>query len=72
MTQPWCHDPRGGTWWEVEDVVACKKVKGKTRYLVLYKGFSEAYDEWKAERDVSKVLVQSYRELLERAAAAAS
>ena len=40
-----CHDPRGGTWWEVEDVVACKVTRKKTQYLVRYKGFSEAYDE---------------------------
>ena len=70
-----CQDPRGGTWWEVDDVVATRvNRKGRhrrTQYLVRYKGFSEAYDEWKDERDVSAVLVQQYQDLLREAAAAA-
>ena len=32
-----------------------------------YKGFSEAFDEWKSEADVSQVLVDSYHELLRMA-----
>ena len=71
-----CQDPRGGTWWEVEDVVATRvtrrgRGRRRTQYLVRYKGFSEAYDEWKDEKDVSTVLVQHYSDLLQQAAAAA-
>ena len=44
-------DPRGGTWWEVEDVVASHHGPGRRMFLVRYKGFGPAYDEWKAERD---------------------
>ena len=74
-TEALCQDPRGGTWWEVEDVVATRN--GKTRngrrqlqYLVRYKGFSEAYDEWKAEKDVSQTLIQGYKALVKAAKAA--
>ena len=71
-----CQDPRGGTWWEVDDVVAARvtrrrRGRPRTEYLVRYKGFSEAYDEWKDEKDVSVVLVQHYNDLLRQAAAAA-
>jgi len=57
-------DPRGGTWWEVEDVVASHRgPKNRRRFLVRYKGFGPAYDEWKAERDVSPQLIKEYDEL---------
>lgn len=62
-----CQDPRGGSWWEVEDVAATRVRLGKRWYLVRYKGFSEAFDEWKSEADVSQVLVDSYHELLRMA-----
>ena len=29
-----CEDPRGGSWWEVEDVVASLVVHKKRQYLV--------------------------------------
>ena len=52
-------DPRGGTWWEVEDVVASHRgPKNRRRFLVRYKGFGPAYDEWKTERDVSPQLIK--------------
>ena len=38
----------------------------RRRYLVRYKGFSAAFDEWKRTCDVSDVLVRDYEELLER------
>ena len=74
-TEALCQDPRGGTWWEVEDVVATRNGKTKNgrrqvQYLVRYKGFSEAYDEWKAEKDVSQALVQGYKALVKAAKAA--
>ena len=58
-------DPRGGTWWEVEDVVAHRGRRGKPgrRFLVRYKGFGPSYDEWKTEKDVSAKLVEEYDEL---------
>ena len=56
-------DPRGGTWWEVEDVVAHQRRCGRRRFLVQYKGFSPAYDEWKSEQDVSPQLIEEYDEL---------
>ena len=57
-------DPRGGAWWEVEDVVASHRgPKGNRRFLVRYKGFGPAYDEWKAEHDVSPQLIKEYDEL---------
>ena len=56
-------DPRGGTWWEVEDVVASHRRGGVRRFLVRYKGFGPAYDEWKSERDVSPRLIEEYDEL---------
>ena len=59
--------PRGGTWWEVEDVVAHVGTGSRRRYLVRYKGFSAAFDEWKRTCDVSDVLVRDYEELLEQA-----
>ena len=62
-----CEDPRGGSWWEVEDVVASRIVHKKRQYLVRYKGFSEAYDEWKGAKDVSVALVREYLDLLKRA-----
>jgi hypothetical protein len=57
-------DPRGGTWWEVEDVVASHRgPKNNRRFLVRYKGFGPAYDEWKSEHDVSPQLIKEYDEL---------
>ena len=62
-------DPRGGTWWEVEDVVASHRgPKKNRRFLVRYKGFGPAYDEWKAEHDVSPQLIKEYDELCRLAA----
>ena len=63
-------DPRGGTWWEVEDVVShqpCPRGGRPKRYLVRYKGFDSSFDEWKGPRDVSQVLIDEYQELLTRA-----
>jgi hypothetical protein len=59
-------DPRGGAWWEVEDVVAHTGSGAGSRYLVRYKGFPAAFDECKSKRDatVSDALVKSYRSLL--------
>ena len=58
-------DPRVGTWWEVEDVVASHRGPGRNRrkFLVRYKAFGPAYDEWKAEHDVSPQLIKEYDEL---------
>ena len=56
-------DPRGCTWWEVEDVVVSHRGPGRRKFLVRYKGFGPAYDEWKAERDVSPQLIKEYDEL---------
>ena len=56
-------DPRGGTWWEVEDVVSHLDRKNGRRFLVRYKGFGPSYDEWKSEKDVSERLVREYDEL---------
>jgi hypothetical protein len=60
-------DPRGGTWWEVEDVVAHRRRKGRGKgrrlFLVRYKGFGPSFDEWKREEDVSERLVREYDEL---------
>ena len=67
VAQALASDPRGGTWWEVEDVVAHVGTGSRRRYLVRYKGFSAAFDEWKRTSDVSDVLVRDYEELLERA-----
>lgn len=67
IAQALATDPRGGTWWEVEDVVAHVGSKGRRRYLVRYKGFSATFDEWKRTCDVSEELVQDYEELLRRA-----
>lgn len=69
---PIMDDPRGGSWWEVEDVVAHtgRWRKGR-RYLVRYLGFPASFDEWKAPADVSQALVDSYEELLREAAEAA-
>ena len=36
---------------------------GRRRFLVQYKGFSPAYDEWKSEQDVSPQLIEEYDEL---------
>ena len=72
-TEALCQDPRGGTWWEVEDVVTTrhggktKNGKRQLQYLVRYKGFTEAYDEWKAERDVSEALIRGYKALVKAA-----
>ena len=63
-------DPRGGTWWEVEDVVSHemgKRGARPSRYLVRYKGFDASFDEWKLPDDVSQVLVDEYQALLEQA-----
>ena len=65
VVQALAEDPRGGTWREVEDVVAhvgCSK--GRCRYLIRYKGFSTAFDEWKKTCDVSEELVRDYEKLL--------
>ena len=37
--------------------------KKNRRFLVRYKGFGPAYDEWKAEHDVSPQLIKEYDEL---------
>ena len=62
-------DPRGGAWWEVEDVVAAREHKGsgRRRFLVRFKGFGPEFDEWKSEADVSEKLVQAYDDLCQRA-----
>lgn len=67
VAQALASDPRGGTWWEVEDVVAHVGTGSRRRYLVRYKGFSAAFDEWKRTCNVSDVLVRDYEELLEQA-----
>ncbi len=56
-------DPRGGTWWEVDDVVAHRWRKGQHKFLVRYKGFGPSFDEWKREEDVSEQLIKGYDEL---------
>ncbi len=35
----------------------------RRRFLVRYKGFDPAYDEWKSEQDVSPQLIKEYDEL---------
>jgi transposase InsO family protein len=62
-------DPRGGTWWEVEDVVAHRRTHGQRRFLVRYKGFGPSFDEWKREEDVSEHLIKGYDELCRLASA---
>ena len=56
-------DPRGGTWWEVEDVMAHQQRRNQRVFLVRYKGFGPSFDEWKREEDVSEQLVKEYDEL---------
>lgn len=70
MVEALAIDPRGGAWWEVEDVVshqACPRGGRPKKYLVRYKGFDASFDEWKAPRDVSQVLIDGYQELLTQA-----
>ena len=70
MVEALAIDPRGGTWWEVEDVVshqACPRGGRPKKYLVRYQGFDASFDEWKAPRDVSQVLIDRYQELLTQA-----
>jgi hypothetical protein len=45
--------------------VASHRGPGRNRrqFLVRYKGFGPAYDEWKAEHDVSPQLIKEYDEL---------
>jgi len=62
-------DPRGGTGWEVEDVVAHRRTHGQRRFLVRYKGFGPSFDEWKREEDVSEHLIKGYDELCRLASA---
>ena len=63
-------DPRGGTWWEVEDVMAHRHQRhGRRFFLVRYKGFGPSFDEWKREEDVSEQLVKEYDELCRLAGA---
>jgi hypothetical protein len=65
---PIMDDPRGGSWWEVEDVVSHHGRRGKgRRYLVRYLGFPASFDEWKSTADVSQFLVDAYEELLQAA-----
>ena len=58
-------DPRGGSGWDVEDVVAVRERTGSRprRFFVRYKGFGAEFDEWEDEADVSERLVQAYDEL---------
>ena len=37
--------------------------RNRRQFLVRYKGFGPAYDEWKAEHDVSPQLIKEYDEL---------
>ena len=63
-------DPRGGAWWEVEDVVAHRyRLNGRRHFLVRYKGFGPSFDEWKREEDVSEQLIREYDELCRLAGA---
>jgi hypothetical protein len=63
-------DPRGGTWWEVEDVMAHRQQRyGRRFFLVRYKGFGPSFDEWKREEDVSEQLIREYDELCRLAGA---
>ena len=41
---------------------------GRRMFLVRYKGFGPAYDEWKTEHDVSPQLIKEYDELCRLAA----
>ena len=61
---PIMDDPRGGTWWQVEDVVPHVGKPKNQRYLVLYMGFPASFDEWKSTAGVSQVFVDSYEALL--------
>jgi hypothetical protein len=62
-------DPRGGTWWEVEDVMAHRQRSSQRVFLVRYKGFGPSFDEWKREEDVSEQLIKEYDELCRLAGA---
>ena len=62
-------DPRGGTWWEVEDVMAHRQRRDRRIFLVRYKGFGPSFDEWKREEDVSEQLIKEYDELCRLAGA---
>ncbi len=62
-------DPRGGTWWEVEDVMAHRQRHSRRLFLVRYKGFGPSFDEWKREEDVSEQLIREYNELCRLAGA---
>jgi hypothetical protein len=62
-------DPRGGTWWEVEDVMAHRQGRYQRSFLVRYKGFGPSFDEWKREEDVSEHLIREYDELCRLAGA---
>ena len=58
---PWCIE--SPTCW-----ACCHNIrKGARRFLLRFKGFGPAFDEWKEEADVSEVLVQAYDELCRRA-----
>ena len=60
-TPSWCIE--SPTCW-----ACCHNIrKGARRFLVRFKGFGPAFDEWKEEADVSEVLVQAYDELCRRA-----
>ena len=61
---PIMDDPRRGTWWQVEDVVAHVGKPKSRRYLVQYMGFPALVDEWKSTADVSQVLVDYCESLL--------
>ena len=57
-------DPRGDTWWEVEDVMAHQYHRlGRRSFLVRYKGFGPSFNEWKREEDVSEQLRKEYDDL---------
>jgi hypothetical protein len=52
-----------GDWYEVEDVLAHRTTKGrhpKLQYLIKWKGFGADHNEWRNERDLTEVAVESY------------